>query len=127
MLLLLEQAHAAAGAVHEPEQVQGVLCLVGAYSARSSLFDVWVMLIAGTVGFWLRRWGFPPAPLAIGMVLGPMTESSLRLTRQTFDGDPTRILWRPLAMTVLVAAVLFQAFVIRRARARLAVAREEAS
>ncbi|OGK77813.1 MAG: transporter [Candidatus Rokubacteria bacterium GWC2_70_16] len=107
--------------------VVGVLCLVGAYSVRSSLVDVWVMLIAGTAGLWLRRWGFPPAPLAIGMVLGPMTESSLRLTMQTFDGDPTRILSRPLAMAFLVAAILFQAFVLRRARARLAVAREEAS
>ena len=106
--------------------VVGVLCLVGAYSARSSLFDVWVMLIAGTAGFWLRRWGFPPAPLAIGMVLGPMTESSLRLTMQTFDGDPTRILSRPLALAFLVAAVLFQVFVLRRARRRLAVAAEEA-
>ena len=105
--------------------VVGVLCLVGAYSTRSSLFDVWVMVIAGTVGFWLRRWGFPPAPLAIGMVLGPMTESNFRLTMQTFDGDPTRILYRPLAMAFLVAAVLFQLLVVRRARLRLAVATEE--
>lgn len=106
--------------------VVGVLCLVGAYSARSSLFDVWVMLIAGTAGFWLRRWGFPPAPLAIGMVLGPMTEQSLRLTMQTLDGDLTRMLSRPLAMIFLVAAVLFQAFVFRRARLRLAAAPEGA-
>jgi hypothetical protein len=105
--------------------VVGVLCLVGAYSTRSSLFDVWVMVVAGTVGFWLRRWGFPPAPLAIGMVLGPMTESNFRLTMQTFDGDPTRILYRPLAMAFLVAAVLFQLLVVRRARVRLAVATEE--
>jgi putative tricarboxylic transport membrane protein len=105
--------------------IVAVLCLVGAYSTRAALFDVWVMLAAGVAGFWFRRWGFPVAPLAIGMVLGPMTENNLRLTLQLLDGDITRIVWRPLAMAFLLAAVVFQVFVRRRARVTLAVTSEE--
>ena len=99
--------------------VVSILCLVGAYSTRASVFDIWVMLAAGVAGFWFRRWGFPVAPLAIGMVLGPMTENNLRLTMQLLDGDITRIAWRPLAMAFLVAAGVFQVFVRRRARLTL--------
>jgi putative tricarboxylic transport membrane protein len=83
------------------------------------------MLAAGVAGFWFRRWGFPVAPLAIGMVLGPMTENNLRLTLQLLDGDITRIVWRPLATAFLLAAVVFQVFVRRRARVTLAVASGE--
>ena len=48
-----------------------VTCLVGVYSVRNAFFDVWVMIAAGVVGFFLRRWGYPIAPFIIGIVLGP--------------------------------------------------------
>jgi putative tricarboxylic transport membrane protein len=57
-----------------------VLCVIGAYGDNSSLFDVWVMLGAGVVGYIMRKYDYEPAPLVVGLVLGPVMERSLRQT-----------------------------------------------
>jgi putative tricarboxylic transport membrane protein len=86
-----------------------IICLVGIYSVRNSLFDVWVMIAAGAVGFFLRKWDLPVAPFIIGMVLGPTTEASFRQTLMLFKGNLGLILDRPVAAGFLVVAVLFVA------------------
>jgi len=63
------------------------MCLVGIYSVRNSIFDVWVMVAAGIIGFFLRQWALPIAPFIIGMVLGPTTEASFRQTLMLFKGN----------------------------------------
>ncbi len=87
-----------------------VICLVGVYSVRNSIFDVWVMIIAGLIGFFFRKWNFPIAPFIIGVVLGPMTENSIRQTLMMFRGDMTRILDRPIALTFLSVTLAFIIF-----------------
>jgi putative tricarboxylic transport membrane protein len=87
--------------------VISVICLVGVYSVRNSLFDVWVMIAAGVVGLFLRRWKFPIAPFIIGLVLGPTTENSLRQTLLMFRGDLSLLAGRPLALAMLSFAALF--------------------
>jgi len=84
-----------------------VICLVGVYSVRNSVFDVWVMIAAGVVGFFLRRWKYPIAPFIIGLVLGPTTENSLRQTLLMFQGDVLLIFGRPLSVTLLILAFAF--------------------
>jgi len=84
-----------------------VTCLVGVYSVRNAFFDVWVMIAAGVIGFFLRRWGYPIAPFIIGIVLGPTTENSLRQTLLMFKGDVTLIAGRPLASVLLACASAF--------------------
>ena len=42
--------------------VISLICLVGIYSVRNSIFDVWVMIAAGVVGYFLRKWKFPDCP-----------------------------------------------------------------
>jgi putative tricarboxylic transport membrane protein len=87
-----------------------VICLVGVYSVRNSIFDVWVMIIAGVIGFFFRKWNFPIAPFIIGVVLGPMTENSVRQTLMMFRGDMTRIFDRPIALTFLSVTLAFIIF-----------------
>jgi putative tricarboxylic transport membrane protein len=99
-----------------------VICLVGIYSVRNALFDVWVMIVAGVIGFFLRKWHYPIAPFIIGIVLGPTTENSLRQTLIMFRGDLLLIVERPLATSLLVLAIAFIAyrlFVQARGRPRL--------
>ena len=86
--------------------VVSIICLVGTYSLRNSMFDVWVMLGAGVLGLLLRRWDYPVAPLLIGVVLGPMVENNLRKTLVTFDGSLLPVLQRPVAASFIAAAVL---------------------
>lgn len=90
--------------------VISMICLVGVYSVRNSLFDVWVMIAAGVVGFFLRKWKFPIAPFIIGVVLGPTTENSLRQTLLMFKGDVSLIANRPLSFALLALAAAFLAY-----------------
>ena len=81
--------------------------MFGIYSVRNSIFDVWIMIIAGVIGFFLRRWKFPIAPLIIGIVLGPTTENSVRQTLMMFKGDLLLMTGRPVAMALLILAAAF--------------------
>jgi putative tricarboxylic transport membrane protein len=90
--------------------VISLICLVGVYSVRNSLFDVWVMIIAGVAGYFLRQWKYPIAPFIIGVVLGPTTENSLRQTLMMFRGDFTLVVERPLSVSLLAVAAAFLAY-----------------
>jgi putative tricarboxylic transport membrane protein len=87
-----------------------LICLVGVYSVRNSIFDVWVMIVAGIVGYFLRQWKYPIAPFIIGVVLGPTTENSLRQTLMMFKGDLFLVADRPLSVTMLALAAAFLAY-----------------
>ena len=84
-----------------------VICLVGVYSVRNSMFDVWVMIAAGVIGLALRKLGYPVAPFIIGVVLGPTTENSLRQTLLMFKGDAALLVERPVALALLGVTVAF--------------------
>jgi putative tricarboxylic transport membrane protein len=84
-----------------------IICLLGVYSVRNSFFDVWIMIAAGAVGVLFRKWAYPVAPLIIGLVLGPMTENSIRKTLLMFKGDLFLFAGRPVAMTFLAVVAIF--------------------
>jgi len=63
-----------------------------------------------------RKWGFPVAPLVIGVVMGPMTEVNFRKTLIMFDGDLLPMLGRPMAAVFLAASVAASCCMIWRAR-----------
>jgi putative tricarboxylic transport membrane protein len=87
-----------------------VLCVIGAYGDNGSLFDVWVMLGAGIVGYVMRKYDYEPAPLIVGLVLGPVMERSLRQTLIISRGSISGLWDSPLCMVmwsiVLLAAIL---------------------
>lgn len=57
-----------------------VLCVFGTYVVNASIIEVGIMVAAGVVGFFMRRFGFSPAALVIALVLGPLAEQTLRQT-----------------------------------------------
>ena len=75
-----------------------VFSLVGAYSYSSSMFDVWVMLIAGLVGFVMLRHGFGAAPLVMGLILGKPVEEALSQSMIMFDNNWLRFLESPIVL-----------------------------
>jgi TctA family transporter len=85
-----------------------IICLVciGVYSIRSTAFDVALVLVFGIAGYLLRLLRFEPAPLLIGLVLGPMVEENLRRAMQLYRGDLTEMLTRPISGTVLALTLL---------------------
>ncbi|MGE3308733.1 MAG: tripartite tricarboxylate transporter permease [Limisphaerales bacterium] len=82
-----------------------VFSVVGSYSLRNSLFDVWVALAAGVVGVILEARGIPPAPLILGLILGPMIEDNLRTGLIKSQGDFTPFLTRPLCLALIALMV----------------------
>jgi putative tricarboxylic transport membrane protein len=87
-----------------------VLCAVAAYADNNNAFDVWVMVGAGVLGYAMRWLGYNPAPLVLGLVLGPLLERSL-LQALTIGRGDVRELWSsPQAAVMLAtAAVAFVA------------------
>jgi putative tricarboxylic transport membrane protein len=100
-----------------------VLCVVGSYAIASRLFDVYVMLAFGVIGFFLRKLNFPMAPLVLGIVLGDLLEKSLRRGLVLTDGDLLPFFTRPISAvlcTVIVLAVLLRLAPLRRLFSRKA-------
>ncbi len=74
------------------------LCIVGAYGLEQSMIDVWIMLIAGIVGYLLKHLGITPAPIIMGLVLGTLIETSLAQSLILFEGSWLGFFSRPIAL-----------------------------
>jgi TctA family transporter len=87
-----------------------VFCCIGAFGINNSVFDVFVAVAFGMFGYVLIKLDCEPAPLALGLILGPMMEENLRRGMQLSDGDPSVFFTRPLSLTfLLIAAALLVA------------------
>ncbi|MEM6988226.1 MAG: tripartite tricarboxylate transporter permease, partial [Pseudomonadota bacterium] len=86
-----------------------VFSIVGAYALDQSMFDVWVALVSGVIGFFMRRYGFSVVPLAIGLILGGMLEQRLGQSMVMLDEKWWLMFTRPLTLLflLLTAAALF--------------------
>jgi putative tricarboxylic transport membrane protein len=83
-----------------------VLSVVGSYSLDQSILDVWVMLGFGIVGYYMRRFGFSVVPLAMGLILGKMAETSLKQSMIMFHHEWTSFFTRPVTVFFFACAIL---------------------
>lgn len=83
-----------------------VLCCIGVYTVGNSVDDVLMMAGFGILGYLFIKFGCEPAPLLLGLVLGPMLEQNLRRAMLTGRGDPTIFLSRPISATLLAIALV---------------------
>ena len=82
-----------------------VFCVLGAYSINQSVFDIWVMILFGFIGYVLRKLDLPLAPAVLGMILGPQLERSLRTSLEMSAGDFSIFFTRPIALGLLIVSV----------------------
>jgi len=80
--------------------------VIGAYSIRFMLFDVWVALVFGMVGYLMRKFGFPIAPMVLASVLAQMLETSLQQSLLISQGSPLIFFTRPISLVFMILAVL---------------------
>ncbi len=100
-----------------------VFATLGVYTTRSSVFDVLLLYVIGALGFLLRRYGFPIAPVLIGVILGPLAETSLRRAMAMSQGDVGVLVDSPFAValySILVLAVVVSLVLRARNRRRAA-------
>jgi putative tricarboxylic transport membrane protein len=86
-----------------------VFCALGIYATSNNVFDLGMLLVIGLIGFMMRRFDIPLAPLMIGMVLGPLAESSLRDALLSSNGDYTILVssWITAILYLVLAVVVF--------------------
>jgi putative tricarboxylic transport membrane protein len=82
-----------------------VLCAVGAYANRGTMFDVGVLVVFGFVGLAARRFGYSAATLVLGAILGPIIERNLRLSLILSSGNPITFVDHPISLALLLGAV----------------------
>ncbi len=94
--------------IPRPLLVGLILCfsIIGAYCVQSSLFDVWLMFGFGILGYILDKTGLPLAPVALGVILGPLIESNLRLSLLLDVRNEHILFTRPLCMVLIALLVL---------------------
>ncbi|MER2535945.1 MAG: tripartite tricarboxylate transporter permease [Rhizobiaceae bacterium] len=83
-----------------------VFCCIGAFTLGNSVFDVYVMIAFGVLGYLLKYLDCEPAPFILGFVLAPMIEEYLRRSMLLARGDPTIFISRPLSAVLLTLAAL---------------------
>jgi putative tricarboxylic transport membrane protein len=83
-----------------------MFCLIGVYSLSNSIFDLYVMIAFGVLGYLMRKLGYEPAPLVLAFVLGPIMENNLRKALILSDGSFSIFVERPISLVCLLLAVL---------------------
>lgn len=83
-----------------------LLCLTGAYVTTGGFFGVFVMLIAGVIGYFMRVFGYSIVAFVIGYFLTPQLERSLSHALLLTDGDPMKFLQHPIAIILVILAAI---------------------
>lgn len=82
------------------------LCIIGAYMEGGGMFGVYLMLIFGFVGYFMKKLDYSFVTFVVGYVLGPMAELTIRQSMILSDADPAKLLEHPIAIAFLLLAVL---------------------
>ncbi|WP_210649450.1 tripartite tricarboxylate transporter permease [Nocardioides sp. SYSU D00065] len=105
--------------------ITALITILGVYTINNSVFDIFVMIAFGILGYLMKKVGFEPGPMVLAFVLGALLENNVRRALLIFEGDPTGFVTRPISGTILalflVAAVFPVVQAVRRRRAATTV------
>ena len=107
--------------IPKPQLYAGILvfAMMGIWGVSGSVFDLAFMVGVGLLGYVMRVYDFPIAPLLIGLILGPMAEMQLRTALAAGQGNPAVLVETPMSIAFLVISFLFLfvPFLLRRLKA----------
>ena len=89
-----------------------VLSVVGAYGVRNNIFDVYMCLGFGVLGYVMKHFSFPSAPLVLGVILGPLAERYFMTSMANYDNDLTIFFTRPISGGIMAFSVLFMVWAL---------------
>ncbi|MBR2282565.1 MAG: tripartite tricarboxylate transporter permease [Spirochaetales bacterium] len=90
--------------------IVAVVCIVGAYATNNSMFDVWVMLVSGVIGYIFNKHKIPAAPLVLAFVLAPIFELKTRQALEISRCNPVVFLTHPIACVFVVLTLVMLLF-----------------
>jgi putative tricarboxylic transport membrane protein len=82
------------------------LCIAGVYSQSNSVEDCWLLAGFGALGWLMKRYDWPAAPMVLGLVLGPLFETALRQSLTISHGNGAIFVTRPISATLLALALV---------------------
>src|SRR5213593_4010199 len=91
-----------------------VISVIGSYSLNNSMLDVFITVVFGLIGYWLRKLKYPLAPLVVALVLGDSTERELRKALIAGHGSPLYFIQSPLSAVILLVALILLVLPIAR-------------
>lgn len=91
-----------------------VMVIFAAYAESNNIFYMWLAIIFGFVGYLMRRYGFPVAPVVLAIVLGEMIETAFRRSLILSDGSYGIFVGRPMALVILLISALSVGYQIYR-------------
>jgi len=83
-----------------------VLCAIGAFSLDIRYIDIVLVFFSGVIGILFRKGKYPPAPLVLGIILGPFVDTNFRRALKASQGDFSIFLTRPVALLLVIATVV---------------------
>ena len=83
-----------------------VICAIGAFTVHSSMFDVWLMVLFGVVGYVFKKLDYPLAPMVLALVLGDRAEDAFRQSMLISQGTVTVFFSNGLVGTITGLALL---------------------
>lgn len=95
-------------AIPQPWLYAGILVFaaMGTMAAKASVVELTMLFAFGFLGFLMRRYDYPVAPMVVGLILGPMAEQQLRRALQMSLGDPMILIENPISATLLAIAAI---------------------
>jgi putative tricarboxylic transport membrane protein len=87
-----------------------VVCAIGAFTVNNSMFDVWMMLMFGVVGYVFQKLGYPLPPLVLAIVLGKAMEEAFQQSLRASQGSLTVFFQTPLEASIMLLALTLLAW-----------------
>lgn len=89
-----------------------ILSVLGAFGVRNNMFDVYVCMCFGVIGYIMKLYNFPAAPLVLGVILGPLAERYFLTSLANYDNNLMIFFERPISLTILMLALMFVLWVL---------------
>lgn len=83
-----------------------LFCFMGAFAARNSVIDLWMIVVFGLVGYFFEKYRFPIAPMVLGCILGGEAENKFVTTMLSYKNDWTVFFTRPISGTVMAITII---------------------
>jgi putative tricarboxylic transport membrane protein len=94
-----------------------LFCFIGAFAARNNITDLWMIVTFGIIGYLFERFKFPIAPMVLGVILGPVAETSFLTSMISYQNDWTIFFTRPWSGVAMVLSIIALVYpLIRHAR-----------
>jgi putative tricarboxylic transport membrane protein len=101
------------------------ICIIGAYAVRTNMFDVWIMVVGGFLGYAFYMFKFPAAPVVLGVILAPLADENLRRALLLFENNGLAYFAKQYvghALVIIVAFVFIEGFLRGRRNRKQAIA-----